>query len=178
MNPQPLEQRIYQQRQKYQIKARTDIILPETSRDLLHRLDTFNAPYLEEKLLQKDVFNTSEEYLQHLVEFKKYVFLATITPENMAMTSPKVDEVWHQFILFTREYHAFCSQFVGRYLHHTPKTSHTPMNEEIPIDQFVKAYKTYFGEIPELWNISSAKTSCSSCCSSGCASCGSGPSVH
>jgi hypothetical protein len=33
-----------------------------------------------------------------------------------------LDEMWHAFILFTAEYHAFCDRYFGRYLHHAPTT--------------------------------------------------------
>ena len=38
----------------------------------------------------------------------------------VAMPSQVVDDVWHEFILFTRAYANFCSRAFGRYLHHTP----------------------------------------------------------
>jgi hypothetical protein len=33
-----------------------------------------------------------------------------------------LDEMWHTFVLFTREYHAYCQRVFGRYIHHTPRT--------------------------------------------------------
>lgn len=39
---------------------------------------------------------------------------------QVAMPSQVVDEVWHELILFTRHYDAFCKQALGRFLHHTP----------------------------------------------------------
>jgi hypothetical protein len=39
------------------------------------------------------------------------------------------DEMWHAFVLFTREYAEFCEQYVGRFCHHTPATR--PMQLEI-----------------------------------------------
>jgi len=38
----------------------------------------------------------------------------------LAMPSQVVDAAWHEFILFTRNYEAFCSRALGRFLHHTP----------------------------------------------------------
>lgn len=38
----------------------------------------------------------------------------------VSMPSAAVDEAWHEFILFTRDYDAFCRQALGRFLHHTP----------------------------------------------------------
>ncbi len=34
--------------------------------------------------------------------------------------SAGVDDLWHEFILFTREYHAFCDR-LGGYVHHVPE---------------------------------------------------------
>lgn len=38
----------------------------------------------------------------------------------VAMPSQVVDDAWHEFILFTRQYQKFCRQGLGRFLHHTP----------------------------------------------------------
>lgn len=38
----------------------------------------------------------------------------------VAMPSQVVDDLWHEFILYTRHYQAFCKQAFGRFLHHTP----------------------------------------------------------
>lgn len=38
----------------------------------------------------------------------------------VSMPSQVVDELWHEFILFTRDYERFCRQAFGRFLHHTP----------------------------------------------------------
>lgn len=38
----------------------------------------------------------------------------------VSMPSQIVDELWHEFILFTRLYQQFCERALGKYLHHTP----------------------------------------------------------
>lgn len=38
----------------------------------------------------------------------------------VSMPSQAVDVAWHEFILFTRAYQAFCDRALGRFLHHTP----------------------------------------------------------
>lgn len=38
----------------------------------------------------------------------------------VSMPSQIVDDLWHEFILFTRNYELFCRKAFGRYLHHTP----------------------------------------------------------
>lgn len=32
-----------------------------------------------------------------------------------------IDEMWHNFILFTQDYEHFCKQSFGRYIHHQPE---------------------------------------------------------
>lgn len=38
----------------------------------------------------------------------------------VAMPSRAVDVAWHEFILSTRAYQQFCTEALGRFLHHTP----------------------------------------------------------
>lgn len=39
---------------------------------------------------------------------------------EVAMPSQVVDDLWHEFILYTRDYGRFCNAAFGRFLHHTP----------------------------------------------------------
>ncbi len=142
-------------------------LLPPAQHTFLQRLEQFEAPYLEEKLLAENKFHSSEEFDRAFVEFKKYVGLVHISGEKLAMMSEKVDDVWHQFILFTKQYHDFCDKFLGEYLHHVPKTSYTPLDKQHKrnLTQF---YKQIFGQPSPLWDI---KADCSSC-NNGCTSSG------
>lgn len=36
------------------------------------------------------------------------------------MPSQVTDDLWHEFILYTRSYDQFCKKAFGRFLHHTP----------------------------------------------------------
>ncbi len=49
-------------------------------------------------------------FLAHLKSGCKFV----------AMPSEVVDQLWHEFILYTRHYEQFCKKAFGRYMHHTP----------------------------------------------------------
>lgn len=40
-----------------------------------------------------------------------------------------LDEMWHNFILFTREYSHFCKELFGQYLHHSPNTESNKKKE-------------------------------------------------
>ncbi len=72
------------------------------------------------------------------------------------MYSLRIDECWHQFILFTRQYIDFCRDHFGRYVPHAPsnapesKTA-TPA-QRTTFKEFNQRYEELFGTpIPEIW---------------------------
>jgi hypothetical protein len=40
--------------------------------------------------------------------------------KHVAMPSQVVDDLWHEFILYTRHYEQFCKKAFGQMMHHTP----------------------------------------------------------
>ena len=60
---------------------------------------------------RKLVFEALRDYFQLCYQAKKRL---------VAMPSQVVDDAWHEFILFTRQYQQFCQRGLGRFLHHTP----------------------------------------------------------
>jgi len=51
----------------------------------------------------------------------KQFFLACLrSGRYVSMPSQAADDLWHEFILYTKGYDAFCRQAFGRFLHHTP----------------------------------------------------------
>jgi hypothetical protein len=39
---------------------------------------------------------------------------------------PRVDDAWHTFILFTRDYADYCDRRFGRFIHHEPTEAKDP----------------------------------------------------
>ena len=89
----------------------------------------FSAEEQAEKILKDNPFlgkkialsaNIPEEDVQGLlVELMFYLQLNAAVEERLT-PSILVDCAWHEFILFTRYYSAFCRQHFGRYIHHHP----------------------------------------------------------
>jgi len=50
---------------------------------------------------------------------------------DVAMPSQVADDLWHEFILYTRDYGRFCDGAFGRFLHHTPAVA---LREDAPRD--------------------------------------------
>jgi hypothetical protein len=67
-------------------------------------------PELDLKQCQLVAQALRQFFLAHLKSGRRFV----------AMPSQAADDLWHEFILYTRNYDAFCRQAFGRFMHHTP----------------------------------------------------------
>lgn len=122
----------------------------------LPELLELRAPYLEDKLLRIGTVTTREQAHALFQEVKKYLVLAAESELAIPMFSQRIDDAWHQFILFTREYGEFCREFAGYYLHHEPLESSPSAPAESPRRSMTRAdfserYARYFGSVSELW---------------------------
>ncbi len=52
-----------------------------------------------------------------------------------------IDEMWHNFILFTNDYGKFCFENFGRYIHHQPTTKKEKEEQQINKNQKLEEYK-------------------------------------
>ena len=65
------------------------------------------------------------EYEWRLLDLKRYFVLTAILKET-PMFSVKVDELWHEMLMFTREYDDFSKKYLGNTLHHSPNVTIEP----------------------------------------------------
>lgn len=118
----------------------------------------YEAPFVIERLLKNGVVESPEEGEFLFREFKRWMQITASDRSRLwPIFSLQIDEVWHAFILYTREYTAFCNQHFGRYVHHTPNNApRFPEQEEKEIasfDTFSARYESAFGEPPPaLWH--------------------------
>lgn len=98
------------------------------------------------------LYDVSEEEAEELfVETKKFLYLArfgdVFIPEDMTM----IDEMWHNFILFTKDYDFFCKKFLGKFLHHVPTEKQEELgNALLSEKEASKAREAYLNRIEEL----------------------------
>lgn len=71
-----------------------------------------------------------EKASQLFEDVKRFLWAASQASSN-TIPSPLIDEGWHAFILFTRDYADFCQKYFGEYLHHLP---HTPGQGQVGND--------------------------------------------
>jgi hypothetical protein len=70
-------------------------------------------------------YKVSEDVAKiHEVELKRYLILAGDTDDgsSLGMMSTEVDNLWHTFLLFTKDYQIFCNEMFDKFIHHCPKT--------------------------------------------------------
>lgn len=72
---------------------------------------------------------SDDEFEWRLFELKRYFFLNSFL-KSTPMFSSKVDEVWHEMLMFTKQYEGFSDRFLGKMLHHTPNLEPEPAPQE------------------------------------------------
>jgi hypothetical protein len=63
---------------------------------------------------------TATDALLHERELKRYLLLCAEHPDLSLPVSRVVDELWHEFVLHTRDYLAFCNGVKSGFIHHVP----------------------------------------------------------
>ena len=127
-----------------------------TQNKLLESLD-YDAPFLIEKLVKQQIADSPDEARRLYMEVKRYIVLVMLdTSEHFTMHSLRVDEAWHQFVLYTREYSDFCQRYFNKYIHHAPgnapKTETEASKEAASFDTFRQHYEAFFRKpLADVW---------------------------
>ncbi|MBM2715781.1 hypothetical protein JQK88_32235 [Mesorhizobium caraganae] len=124
----------------------------------------------------------AEDHRRELVRFLALCATARQHGHSYGMMGA-VDELWHMFVIFTRDYARFCEEVAGRFLHHIPEPH--GVATQGTIDRylaFLEDYRTVYGEAPPpaYWpkpkrsphNTDTACYGCDAC--DGCGICGGG----
>lgn len=117
----------------------------------LKEIDNYPVPDLLIPRLER-VYDYSHEDAKNLVkEAKRMLYLDVVSGEPIN-PSIKVDDAWHEMLMFTEFYQAFC-EYIGKFIHHKPsppgsgkKLSASGTNRYL---ETKKNYKKYFGEAPD-----------------------------
>ncbi|MCZ8382106.1 hypothetical protein O6P37_24875 [Mycobacterium sp. CPCC 205372] len=117
----------------------------------------FEAPYLIEKLVKDHVAESVDHAELLFREIKRY-FVVTECDAGVtwSMYSLEVDAVWHQFVLFTRQYIDYCRAHFRGYIQHAPsnapKIRLAAVREPSTFEMFAQRYAQLFDEsLPDVW---------------------------
>lgn len=130
------------------IKVKKDFKVASLKKVLSYKFDNLLYKFME----NFDV--TFEEADELFTETKKWLWLCGQPTKDIRMAIQHdmimLDEMWHSFILFTKEYTEFGLKYFGRYLHHSPtvKTEKDKYEKERTKnpEKFIKKYKADLAE--------------------------------
>jgi hypothetical protein len=115
----------------------------------------YEASFLIEKLVKDRIVEAPEEAEALFTEVKRFIVIAALDrTKSWHMYSRRVDECWHQFILFTRQYFDFCKRYFDRYIPHSPGNAPKAKSSigTITFEQFSERYEELFGTpLPDVW---------------------------
>lgn len=89
------------------------------------------------------------------VELKRYFILTALNPSHDYGMAGSVDDLWHTFILFTKEYKSFCETYVGRFLHHYPDRIYDgePGGTNIETNDTLEWYRAFLRDYTALFGV-------------------------
>jgi hypothetical protein len=116
---------------------------------VIQEIYAYKAPFLIDKLVKDNIVDTPEEGEGLFLEVKRWLILIhSDLSKNWEMYSLRIDEVWHQFVLYSGEYFKFCTRFFGAFVPHSPgnapKTERTDNKEIGSFDEFRTSYQEMF----------------------------------
>lgn len=120
----------------------------------------FAAPPLLIRRFSQDHTISETEALERFEETKKFLVVAASNPAKAYSPSKKVDEMWHSFLLNTKDYLTFCDR-VGSFMHHVPSDEPRPTN----YSRTRRDMRRFFGELnSKYWSKQDADCSSCDCC--------------
>jgi hypothetical protein len=78
-------------------------------------------------------------------ELKKFLFICA-TKEGNFSPSFVIDDIWHTFILFTKDYANFCNDYLGKFIHHAPDTEFSVESKSRNKNSYLNLYNNWVQE--------------------------------
>lgn len=82
-------------------------------------LDPDFVERLHQRVRERHPLMTESEWQWTWFELKRYFLLCGVM-RQVQMYSRRADDIWHEMLVFTREYQQFCERFCGTMIHHVP----------------------------------------------------------
>lgn len=101
---------------------------------------------------------SEEEAGECFEEIKRFLYLGQVCGRPLS-PPPKIDEIWHNWILFTEDYINFCRKYFGRIIHHRPHRRGEKVGRGGTLKVTLKLARKAFGKISPQWTLPSGKSS-------------------
>ncbi|MGF7048281.1 putative membrane protein YgcG [Paenibacillus sp. DS2015] len=105
-----------------QLNLQREVILEDAESRLKAGLPKLFVKQLKGRMLEKFPRMSESEFDWKFFELKRY-FMMTAIMKSVPMYSDSVDDIWHEMLMFTREYQEFGEKFIGSSIHHAPHSS-------------------------------------------------------
>lgn len=119
-------------------------------------------PILHDKLACATDISSSEQIKRGLIETIKFLHLCSHSAVQL-VPSRIVDDIWHEFILFTRAYYQFCDEYLGGFIHHQPSSD--VQSNQSGYQQTLAMYQKEFGQPDDIYwpNMDNLSSQCGLC---------------
>lgn len=96
--------------------------------------------------------------VQVFEDTKRFLYLCAACMTGLPLApSVSIDEVWHNFILFTEDYVQFCKSHFGRIIHHRPRRRDDKPSNGQPVQNTLQMAKIAFGnQLSDNWQFNRA----------------------
>lgn len=84
----------------------------------LEAVMSYHHPRLLERLVER-LGMDPDEAREKFEDTRRFLYLSGTTAEVLAPTE-QIDEVWHNFMLYSKDYAEFCTTHFGSTIHHNP----------------------------------------------------------
>ena len=122
-----------------------DLKSPNVLNALNYDISDVKNRFMKEHGISQSLTNQLE------VELKRYLIICSYS-EGVCGMRGAVDDLWHTFVIFTKNYFDFCNKLCGKYIHHTPhiqgKTKNKIVAEEDNYSKFLNTYEVVFSQRP------------------------------
>jgi hypothetical protein len=88
---------------------------------------------------------STHDLLRRERELKRYLVLRSRLRTSTLPTPKVLDQLWHVFLLYTRDYMDFCDILGGGFIHHVPSESSPP------VEEVAERYREMLAEYEELF---------------------------
>ncbi len=113
----------------------------------------YRFPPLVERL-QEELKLSPEAAHQLFLDTLMFLYICGTNGSKARYSPPKmIDEAWHTFIIFTREYEKFCKESFGFFLHHNPFTKETRAAQLKGITPILPVARSIFGKLSKNWRV-------------------------
>ena len=133
----------------------SEIVVPsdtDRAQSLFERMRDYQQPVLINKM-RTELVMTEEEAKLLFDDVKKFLALAVTSSRPLAPPHA-VDDGWHLFILFTKDYDRFCREYCGRFVHHVPEDPCSAVKDYKAIPRTRRMASLAFGELSANWSAS------------------------